>query len=202
VTPAGPPAYRELDGSDLQALVGEVSLRIESPRRLYLLGATSHLAAGLRQGVDRFDLVGDPDAGGEALASAVRSAAAASGLAVRWEHPGDVIPLPEGHRERARDLGPEWRGDGRALALAHFDPYSVVLRLLARGDEPDYEVSLDYLRAGWIEMGALEAQLAGVLPRFTNQTIQQDPAEFRRKFRGLRQMWVAERTAVRNGRRR
>jgi hypothetical protein len=65
----------------------------------------------------------------------------------------------------------------------------VVLRLIARGDEPDYQVSLDYVRHGWVEFGRLEALLAEVLPRFTSETIQQDPAEFRRKFRGLRQMW-------------
>jgi hypothetical protein len=38
----------------------------------------------------------------------------------------------------------------------------------------------------------LEALLADVLPRFTRATLAQDPAEFRRKFRGLRQLAVRE----------
>ncbi len=41
---------------------------------------------------------------------------------------------------------------------------------------------------GWREWNAL---LASLLPRFTSETLQQDPAEFRRKFKGLLQMWRA-----------
>ena len=62
---------------------------------------------------------------------------------------------------------------------------------MTRGDEPDYRVALRYLEHGWVTWDALEASLAEVLPRFSNETIQQDPAEFRRKFRGLRQLWRA-----------
>ena len=59
---------------------------------------------------------------------------------------------------------------------------------MARGDEPDYVVALEYLKRGWVELAHLETLLADVLPRFTNETLAQDPAEFRRKFRGLRQL--------------
>jgi hypothetical protein len=31
--------------------------------------------------------------------------------------------------------------------------------------------------------------LSGLLPQFNKETIAQDPAEFRRKYRGLLQMW-------------
>ena len=41
---------------------------------------------------------------------------------------------------------------------------------------------------GWVELPRLEALLADVLPRCTSETLAQDPAEFRRKFRGLRQL--------------
>jgi hypothetical protein len=78
----------------------------------------------------------------------------------------------------------------------------VVLRLVARGDEPDYVISLEYLRRGWAELARLETLLADVLPRFTNATLAQDPAEFRRKFKGLRQLHaneVAERPALSYG---
>jgi hypothetical protein len=64
----------------------------------------------------------------------------------------------------------------------------VVLRLVARGDEFDYVVALEYLRHGWVTLERLEGLLDDVLPRFTRATLAQDPAEFRRKFRGLRQL--------------
>jgi hypothetical protein len=38
---------------------------------------------------------------------------------------------------------------------------------------------------------AMDGLLDDVLPRFTQETIAQDPAEFRRKYRGLKQMWRA-----------
>jgi hypothetical protein len=38
----------------------------------------------------------------------------------------------------------------------------------------------------------MDALLDELLPRFTRETIAQDPAEFRRKYRGLLQMWRAE----------
>ena len=82
-------------------------------------------------------------------------------------------------------------GTGNALELRHFDPYSVVLRLIARGDEPDYVAALEYVLHGWVEPARLESLLGEVVPRMTNQTLAQDPAEFRRKFKGLRQLYLA-----------
>jgi len=40
-------------------------------------------------------------------------------------------------------------------------------------------------------MVELEHALAEILPRFSADRLRQDPAEFRRKFKGLRQMWRA-----------
>ena len=37
----------------------------------------------------------------------------------------------------------------------------------------------------------MDAQLGELLPRFSADTIQQDPSEFRRKYKGLGQMWHA-----------
>ena len=61
-----------------------------------------------------------------------------------WESPADVIPLPVGWEERSRPAMIGQGGTGNALELRHFDPYSVVLRLIARGDEPDYVAALEY----------------------------------------------------------
>ena len=41
--------------------------------------------------------------------------------------------------------------------------------------------------------------LAEVVPRMTNQTLAQDPAEFRRKFKGLRQLYLRSHTVCSPG---
>ena len=41
-----------------------------------------------------------------------------------------------------------------------------------------------------LEPARLESLLSEVVPRMTNQTLAQDPAEFRRKFKGLRQLYL------------
>ena len=192
---------REARAADLGALIAAVrgSLTPCPPLpagrggawKLYLVGGTSHLAERWRERVPRLEFAGSPG-GVAALAEAVREAGAALELAVVWESPADVIPLPAGSAERARWVPPEVSGAGDRLEVLHFDPYSVVLRLLARGDEPDYVAALEYLRRGWVEPARLEELVAEVLPRFTSETLAQDPAEFRRKLKGLRQLHARE----------
>lgn len=158
---------------------------------LYLVAGTSHLAEGWRDRVPHLELAGD--AGGvAAVEDAVREAAAPLYLRLVWESPADVIPLPPGWPERARPVRAGLAGAGGPLEVLHFDPYSVVLRLVARGDEPDYVMALEYQRRGWVDLTQLETMLAAVLPKFTSETLAQDPAEFRRKFRGLRQLIASE----------
>ena len=193
---------RALGTADLQALIADVGQDLAGSGCLYLLGQTSHLAAGWRSEVERFDLAGEPLAGDlRALRDAVHASASRLGTAVAWEHPGDVIPLPDGAADRVRptDLNPLGSVDG--LTVRHFDPYSVVFRAIARGDEQDYRTALGYLAGGWVTIDGLETSLERTLSRFTKETILQDPAEFRRKFRGLRQMWRAtEGATARTGR--
>jgi hypothetical protein len=191
---------KEARATDLAALVAAVRRDVTRAARLYLVATTSHLAEGWRERVTRFELAGDP--GDAALERAALDAASAQGIEVVWESPGDIIPLPAGAAERARPVPAEVAGVGGPLEVLHADPYSVVLRLVARGDEPDYVNSLEYLRRGWVELAELERLLVDVLPRFTSATLAQDPAEFRRKFKGLRQLHaneVAERPALAYG---
>ena len=152
--------------------------------RLYLVARTSHLAEGWCERVPALEL-----AGGAELGEAVRKAARELGVDLVWESPADVIPLPAGWEERSRPATIEQGGPGKTLDLRHFDPYSVVLRLIARGDEPDYVAALEYVLHGWVEPARLESLLGEVVPRMTNETLAQDPAEFRRKFKGLRQLY-------------
>jgi hypothetical protein len=170
----------------LQRLLAAVAERLRGPARLLLVGDSALVAAGLQEWTDR--LVYTADAGEPAgLVPAIREAASLEGVVVAHESPADVLPLPEGFDGRARAL--EGVAPSAALEVLAFDPVSVAVRLVARGDEPDYRTVLSFLRHGWVTMDHLERALAEVLPRFSEDRIQQDPAEFRRKFKGLQQMW-------------
>ena len=189
---------KEAGLAELRTLVAAARRSVAAPARLYLVSRTSHLAEGWCDRVPMLELAGDP--GRAELGEAVREAAGALGVDLAWESPVDVIPLPAGWEERslgtealaevARPAMIDERGAGDALELRHFDPYSVVLRLIARGDEPDYVAALEYVLHGWVEPVRLERLLGEVVPRMTNQTLAQDPAEFRRKFKGLRQLYL------------
>jgi hypothetical protein len=179
---------KEAGLAELGTLIAAVRRSVAAPARLYLVSRTSHLAEGWCDRVPAFELAGD--AGGAELGEAVREAGRALGVDLVWESPADVIPLPVGWEERSRPAMIGQGGTGNALELRHFDPYSVVLRLIARGDEPDYVAALQYVLHEWVEPARLEGLLGEVLPRMTSQTLAQDPAEFRRKFKGLRQLYL------------
>ena len=152
--------------------------------RLLLLGETSQVQEGWRSWTDAVRLYADVAYRPEWDAAAAR-AAAQFGVAIEQEFPGDLIPLPAGAEQRhrlVRDL------PDSGLSLWHFDPYSVAFRHVARGDEPDYHIVLAYMKHGWIEKEEMDERLTALLPEFSMETIAQDPAEFRRKYKGLLQM--------------
>ena len=161
------------------------------PGRLYLVGETTQVFEGWRPWTPRIEFTADVASEDRSAFSRVaRGLAEDLGVSAIDEWPGDVIPLPEGHEERTRDAA------GAApthLALYHFDPYSVAFRFIARGDEPDYHLVLTYLEHGWMTVEEMKERLSALLPRLTAETIQQDPAEFRRKYKGLLQMSEAVR---------
>jgi hypothetical protein len=161
------------------------------PGRLYLIGETTHLFEGWRPWTEQVECCAEvtPD-DRPAFDQARHDVAADLGIVVLDEAPGDLIPLPDGFDARHRPLDDS---PASHLRLFHFDPYSVAYRFIARGDEPDYHLVLAYLDHGWLSFEEMEARLAALLPRFSMETIQQDPAEFRRKYKGLLQMWRAVR---------
>lgn len=149
---------------------------------VYLIGETSQVYASWRDWTAQVDLaseVSDPSSFRVSLEAVARQL----NIAVTDEYPGDLIPLPDGHERRTRPAGAFGN-----LEIRHFDPYSTAFRFLARGDEPDYHLVLTYLKHKWIDKDEMDRHLATLLPRFTVETIQQDPAEFRRKYKGLLQM--------------
>lgn len=159
------------------------------PGRLYLVGETTQVYEAWRERTPRLEFAAEiaPDSRA-AFAEVIGHLQAQIGIDVFEESPGDVIPLPVGHQARARSIGKFGE-----LRVDHFDPYSVAFRLIARGDDPDYHAVIAFLQHGWLTVNELNALLADLLPQFTNETIQQDPAEFRRKYKGLLQMWRAAR---------
>jgi hypothetical protein len=158
---------------------------------LFLVGEASLVIEGISDYCTEVIVAADvPEQKRSELCQVIDSSASEVGLAVAIEHPAEVIPLPLNAGNRNRKVSGFDDADSR-LRIRHFDPYSVAIRFIARGDEPDYHLVLAMLEAEWITMKELEDEVATLLPRFSFETIQQDPAEFRRKFKGLRQMWGA-----------
>jgi hypothetical protein len=164
------------------------------PGRLFLIGESTHVYEGWRAWTRQIEFTAEVslDARGQ-FSRIVAALRADLGIPIFDESPADVIPLPDGFADRARPVrGPSAHGSPARpvthLTLHHFDPYSVCFRYIARGDEPDYHLVLTYVEHGWVTLDELNERLEALLPRFTCETIQQDSAEFRRKYKGLMQM--------------
>ena len=112
------------------------------------------------------------------------------GFEVLQESLAEVIPLPENFEARRIPVNPISLKNNN-LRFYHFDPYSVAFRFIARGDEKDYQLALTFLKQGWINVVEMDSIITQLLTHFSSETIQQDPAEFRRKYKGLLQMWDA-----------
>lgn len=180
-----------VDRNRLQDFLTRLDSAFGHPGRVYLVGETTQVAEGWRRWSESIEVhtrIATPER--ERFDRLLGRLGRELGLEVIDEFPGNVIPLPDGYADRARPVSLEWRG---TLELLHFDPYSVALRFIARGDEPDYHLVLEFLRRQWVTQDEMASLLEGLLPRFNERTIQQDPAEFRRKYHGLLQMWEAVR---------
>ncbi len=173
----------------LAAFLRRLDAAFARPGRLLLVGETTLVFEGRRPWTETLECAAEvaPE-DRAAFDRAVAEVADALGLAVWQESPADVIPLPDGFEDRHRPIEGTLT---RHLRLGHFDPYSVAFRFIARGDEPDYHLVLALLDHGWLTLEEMDARLAALLPCFSMDTIAQDPAEFKRKYKGLLQMWHA-----------
>lgn len=180
-----------VDRKAILAFAGELGERFREPGAIYLIGETSLVFEGWRQWSDRLEFAAEiASAHRAAFAEAVDAARQQTGVNLLHEHPGEIIPLPEGYENRAIAIPDSaFATPPPKLQFSHFDPYSVTFRYLARGDEQDYHLALHYLTHGWIDFEKMDALLGQLLERFSFESIQQDPAEFRRKYKGLLQMW-------------
>lgn len=170
--------------------VREIGAVFSGSGTIYLVGETSLVVEGLRRFTDRLEFCSSVDlVDRNPFNRAVVQVAGQMGIKVSDEFPGEVIPLPDGYAARHRAVADaHWPFD-LPLVVLHFDPYSVSYRCVARGGELDYKVVLDYLEHGWILEDEMIERLELLLPEFSFDTIQQDPAEFRRRMGSLWQMW-------------
>ncbi len=171
--------------------------KFNRPGSLFLIGETSQVLEGWRERADEFTYTAKVAPGDrEFFDNAIQKIAKEMDVEINEEHPATLIPLPKGYEDRAirvneNILNPQGDLANAALEIFHFDPYSVSFRYISRGDEPDYHIALYYLQHGWVTVEKMETLLENLLPEFSLKTIAQDPAEFRRKYKGLLQMWRA-----------
>jgi hypothetical protein len=176
-----------VDRTRIEELLAAVEARFDGEGAIQLVGETSQVVEGWRPwttAVEWWLRVHALDR--EAVSRAVLEASKETGVSVIDEFPGDVVPLPRGVEERFRDLTLPVRTT--RLTVSHFDPYGVCFRFIARGDERDYHLVLGYMHHGWVTEHELTRYVEGLLDHMSFETIQQDPAEFRRKYHGLLQM--------------
>lgn len=186
---------------DRDAIIGFIRrfrAEFDRPGRLFLIGETSQVLEGWRERADEFTYAADiTSEDREGFDRVFQKIAAELDIETNDEHPATLIPLPKDFEDRAIRVSEKLLNPGNdnttngALEIFHFDPYSVSFRYISRGDEPDYHIAMYYLQHGWVTMDEMESLLENLLPEFSFETIAQDPAEFRRKFKGLQQMWRA-----------
>ncbi|HEY4667464.1 MAG TPA: hypothetical protein VIH26_09205, partial [Anaerolineales bacterium] len=142
----------------IHAFLAAVEDRLHSPARLYLIGESSLVVEGWREWTDQLVYTAEA-ADRTQLREAIEAVATQQGIRLVCESPADIIPLPRGHERRGRPWHIEGRTSPARFELFHFDPYSTAIRLIARGDEPDYMVVLAFLRLGWIQVSELDRHL-------------------------------------------
>ena len=158
---------------------------------IFLTGETTHVMEGWRPWTTHIEFASSVQKDDRAsFNGCVARIANEMGINVTDEFPGEVIPLPAGYEDRSHDLSASLDLD--FLSVRHFDPYSIAYRYIARGLEQDYQLVLAYLDNGWIREEEMGERLEDLLPSLNSETIQQDPAEFRRRYIGLLQMWRSD----------
>lgn len=158
--------------------------------QICLIGQTSRLLEGWIHWVEEIELTAEISPEDRpAFYESVEKFRKENQIRIVEESPEEVIPLHDEFSSRHRKVQIRGLSSNGNLNFYHFDPYSVAFRYIARGDEQDYHLVLNFLEHRWITEEKMSAMLDELLPRFSFQTIQQDPAEFRRRYKGLLQMW-------------
>jgi len=176
-----------VDRTRIETLLEAVGDRYAGTASIQLIGETSQVVEGWRAWTTAVEWWSRVETGDrETFDRAVTGASAEVGIPVVDEFPGDVVPLPRDVGRRDRPVTMPLGTD--RVSVSHFDPYGACFRFIARGDEPDYHLVLAYLDHAWVTEPELSRYVERLLGHMSFETIQQDPAEFRRKYHGLLQM--------------
>ena len=168
--------------------ISKLDALFDKPGEIMFTGETTHVVEGWRRWSTHIEFASSVSKNDRSYFNeCIVRVASEMHIAVTDEFPGTVVPLPSGYEERSREPGPSF--DSLQLKVKHFDPYSIVYRYMARGLEHDYQMALSFLENGWVEVAEMDRRLEDLIEKFNFQTIQQDPAEFRRRYNGLNQMW-------------
>lgn len=174
-----------------------VDRKFGHPADVFLVGETTQLIEGWQRWNTQLDFFALVDPGKKSLfESIVNDVASEFNIDAALEYPGDVIPLPEGHESRSKPVSDDSWTIGMGISIRHFDPYSVCYRFIARGGQTDYDLIMRFLERSWVVEDEMDERLDLLLPELSFETIQQDPAELRRRYSGLKQMWHARQSIL------
>lgn len=148
------------------------------PATLYLVGGASLLLAAGKTSTFDIDLrFTTADQYHGEFIRCLRTVSRDLGAPVELASPEQFIPLPVGFEDRHRYIG-----RFGALDVFHFDFYSMALAKIHRGNEKDFDDVMQMVQASLVEIAALEAYLAEILPEYEFYQPNADPALFQRKF--------------------
>ena len=159
--------------------------------RIYLVGGSSLVYEGVKDAtVDiDVDIRGTPDAGQGELLRVLKSLKEELQINIEEASPADFIPLPTGAEDRARFLVRHGRVD-----FFHYDPYSVALSKIDRGQERDFTDVVDMLQSGFIDWAPLDLHRYEILPAMGSRSLKSDPQRFARHFEHLEKLWSKRRS--------
>ena len=166
-------------------LLGEVGQRFHRPARLYLVGGTSLVFEGYREGTLDVDLTIEVSADGHSeLIRALQEIILALDMNIEEASPGDFIPLPAGYADRHIFVGRYGQVD-----VFHFDLYSTSLSKVERGRRQDLDDVVALLHHDRIEWARLESMFREILPLMGQKSLKQRPQNFALNFEALRAVW-------------
>jgi hypothetical protein len=177
-----------IDAPALETFLQRLGQCFRHPARLYLVGGTSLMLAAGKMSTFYIDLQFSTDHRYHAeFIRCLRTVSRDLGAPVELASPEQFIPLPAGFEDRRQYIGRYG-----LLDVFHFDFYSMALAKIHRGNEKDFDDVMQMIRAGLIEMAALEAFLVEILPEYEFYQPSADPALFRRKFELLKAKLAAQ----------
>lgn len=171
-------AGKPIDKKRLGAFLERLSIFLERPSTIFLLGGSSLTWRGVKgESIDVDLALAEDEADPIPILDAISSASDFIEANADVMRLNDLLPLPEGYADRA-----EPAGKFGLLTVFHFDPYSVALTKLARSAAKDTRDVGGMIQAGIIDCATLHAHFESVLSRYKRRVTRGDWADFQRKF--------------------